>query len=106
MPAYLGEFEQLVLLAAVRLGREAHGAAVREVIVERTGRTPSFGALYSTLRRLESKALVRSRLGDPTPVRGGRARKYIEVTPEGMAALKASQAAFVRLAEGLPELGG
>lgn len=106
MPVYLGEFEQLVLLAVVRLRSPAHGAAIRQVMVERAGRRPSFGALYSTLRRLETKGLIRSHLGDATPVRGGRAKKYVEVTAEGMAALRSSQAALNRLAEGLVELGG
>jgi DNA-binding PadR family transcriptional regulator len=102
--AYLGEFEQLVLLALARLGDDAYGVTIRETIVERTGRRPSFGAIYSTLRRLEQKDLVRSFRGEPAPVRGGRAKKHVALTPRGRAALRESHAAVVRMAEGVAGL--
>jgi DNA-binding PadR family transcriptional regulator len=104
MGAYLGEFEYLVLLALARLGRDAYGVTIRETLIARTGRAPSFGAVYSTLRRLEDKGLVRSFMGDPEAVRGGRAKKYIQLTAEGRAAVRASHAAFARMAEGVPGL--
>jgi DNA-binding PadR family transcriptional regulator len=104
MPDYLGEFEQLVLLALVRLGDEAYGVTIRRTLLERAGRRASFGAIYSTLRRLEDKGLVRSAYGDPEPVRGGRAKKYVALTARGRAALRHAHAALVRMAEGVPGL--
>jgi PadR family transcriptional regulator PadR len=104
MPDYLGEFEHLVLLALARLGQDAYGVTIRHTLMDRGGRDVSFGAIYSTLRRLERKGLVRSRYGDPEPVRGGRAKKYITVTPRGRAALRAGHAAIIRMAEGLQGL--
>ncbi|HYN06280.1 MAG TPA: PadR family transcriptional regulator [Vicinamibacterales bacterium] len=104
MPDYLGEFEQLVLLALARLGDDAYGVTVRDTLAARAGRRASFGAIYSTLRRLEAKGLVRSKLGDPEAVRGGRAKKYVMLTTRGRAALREAQAAFARMAEGVPGL--
>ena len=106
MPDYLGEFEQLILLALVRLGDDAYGVTIRDTLRERAGRDVSFGAIYSTLRRLEAKGLVRSTLGDPEPVRGGRAKKLVTVTARGRAALADAQRAFGRMAEGLKGLKG
>ena len=104
MPEYLGEFEQLVLLALARLGDEAYGVTVRQTLEERTGRQPSFGAIYSTLRRLEEKGLVRSTYGDPQPVRGGRAKKHVALTARGRAALREVHTALIRMAEGVAGL--
>ena len=104
MPDYLGEFEQFVLLAVARLGDEAYGVTIRRTLVERAGRPVSFGAVYSTLRRLEEKGLIRSAYGDPEPVRGGRAKKYVALTARGRTALRQSHAALVRMAEGVPGL--
>jgi DNA-binding PadR family transcriptional regulator len=101
MPGYLGEFEQLVLLALTRLGDDAYGVTIRDTLRERTGRDVSFGALYSTLRRLEAKGLVASSLGDPEPVRGGRAKKFVAILPRGRSALAEAQRAFKRMSEGL-----
>jgi PadR family transcriptional regulator PadR len=101
VPDYLGEFEQLVLLALTRLGDDAYGVTIRDTLRERTGRDVSFGAIYSTLRRLEAKGLVTSSLGDPEPVRGGRAKKYIVILPRGRVALGEAQRAFKRMSEGL-----
>src|SRR4030095_11729236 len=81
--AALGEFEQLVLLALVRLGPEAYGATIRREIEARTGRDLAISAVYVTLDRLEVKGLVRSRIGDPTPQRGGRRRKHVVIQPSG-----------------------
>jgi DNA-binding PadR family transcriptional regulator len=101
MADYLGEFEQLVLLALARLGDAAYGVTIRATLVERTKRKPSFGAIYSTLRRLEGKGLVRSFTGEPEAVRGGRAKKYGVLTSRGRAALREAHAAVVRMAEGI-----
>ena len=76
MDTYLGEFEHLVLLAVLRVGEDAYAVPVRAEIESRAGRAVSRGALYTTLDRLEQKGLLRSRLGDPLPERGGRARRY------------------------------
>jgi DNA-binding PadR family transcriptional regulator len=100
---FLGEFEQLVLLALVRLGDGAYGMTVRREIDERTGRDASIGAVYATLDRLEAKGLVRSSLGEPTPERGGRAKRCFTISAEGLRALRRSQQALGRMLEGLPQ---
>ena len=82
MADYLGEFEQLILLALARLGEDAYGVSIRATLIERTKRRPSFGAIYSTLRRMEDKGLVRSFAGAPEAVRGGRAKKHVVLRPE------------------------
>jgi PadR family transcriptional regulator len=105
VPDYLGEFELLILLALARLGEYAYGVTVRRTLVERAGRNPSFGAIYSTLRRLEQKGLVRSAYGDPEPVRGGRAKKHVALTARGRAALRRTHVALLRMAAGVPGVG-
>jgi DNA-binding PadR family transcriptional regulator len=99
--APLGEFEQLVLLALLRLGNDAYGMEVRREIEERTGREVSIGALYTALDRLERKGFVAHRMGEPTPERGGRAKKHFRVLPAGSAALEQTRAALDRMWEGL-----
>lgn len=101
MAGYLGEFEYLVLLALARLGDDAYGVTIRDTLMARTGRAPSFGAVYSTLRRLEDKGLVRSYMGSPEAVRGGRAKKHVQLTAHGRLAMKESHAAFVSMAAGV-----
>jgi DNA-binding PadR family transcriptional regulator len=100
-PPYLGEFEQLVLLAVLRLGDEAYAVSIRQAIEEAAARTVSRGALYTTLERLEAKGFLKSRIGEPTADRGGRARRYQQVTPTGLRALRAAREAVSRLSEGL-----
>lgn len=97
----LGEFEQLVLLALIRLGDEAYGVTVQREIAERTGRAPAFGTVYTTLARLEAKGLATSRLGDPTPERGGRRKKYFDVTVAGRSAVRESLRALRTMMRGL-----
>jgi DNA-binding PadR family transcriptional regulator len=97
----LGEFEQLVLLALVRLGPDAYGATIRREIETRTGRDLAISAVYVTLDRLETKGLVRSRVGDPTPQRGGRRRKHVALLPAGRRAIIQACRAFGVMAEGL-----
>jgi len=97
----MGEFEQLVLLALLRLGNDAYGMEVREEIETRTGREISYGAVYTTLDRLEQKGYVTHRLGEATPERGGRAKKYFRVLPEARDALRATQQALTVMWEGV-----
>jgi DNA-binding PadR family transcriptional regulator len=97
----LGEFEQLVVLALVRLGPEAYGATIRREIEARTGRDLAISAVYVTLDRLEVKGLVRSRVGDPTPQRGGRRRKHFILLPAGRRAIAQACRAFGQMVEGL-----
>jgi DNA-binding PadR family transcriptional regulator len=96
----LGEVEQLVLLAAVRLGDGAYPVAVRNEIEARTGIVLSRPTVYITLDRLERKGYVESRFGEPTPERGGKAKRLFKVEPAGIRALKASMTALERLAAG------
>jgi PadR family transcriptional regulator, regulatory protein PadR len=102
----LGEFEQVVLLAILRLGDEAYGVTIRREIAACTDREPAPGALYTTLDRLEEKGLVRSTYGDPTPERGGRAKRYFTVTASGVRAVARAQRAYQRLLKGLVLPGG
>ena len=97
----LGEFEQLVLLALMRLGPDAYGATVRREIEARAGRALSISAVYTTLERLERKGLVRSWIGEPTAQRGGRRRKHFELLPLGARALKLAYRAYAGMAAGL-----
>ena len=97
----MGEFEQLVLLALLRLDNDAYGMEVREEIERRIAREVSYGAVYTTLDRLEQKGYVAHRMGESTPERGGRARKYFRVQPEGRAALRATQQALQIMSEGV-----
>jgi DNA-binding PadR family transcriptional regulator len=87
----IGRFEELVLRAVWRLGANAYGVTIRREIADRTGREYSVGALYTALDRLEQKGFVTSRLGDPTPERGGRAKKYFRIEADGIRALNLSQ---------------
>ena len=97
----MGEFEQLVLLALLRLNNDAYGMEVREEIEKRTGREISYGAVYTTLDRLERRGYVAHRLGDATPERGGRAKKYFQALPEGRDALRATRQALTVMWEGV-----
>jgi len=98
---YLGEFEQITLLAVLRLGKNAYGVTVWEEIEERTGRSVMIGAVYATLERLESKRYISSRIGDPTPARGGRAKRYFKITAQGAAALERSRRMLASMWAGL-----
>lgn len=102
----LGEFEQIVLLAVMRLADDAYGVSIRDEIRERTGRVTAPGALYTTLDRLEDKGMLRSRLGAPTPERGGRAKRFYRVSAAGVAAVERAQRSYRSLLEGLEIFGG
>ena len=97
----LGEFEYVMLTAAARLGDVAYGAAIREEIEEATGRRCSLGALYTTLDRLEEKGLIKTRMGDPTPQRGGRPKRMVRVTAKGAEAAKDFYTAVKRVSRGV-----
>ena len=97
----LGDFEQIVLLAILRLDDNAYGVTIRAEVKACTQREPSPGALFTTLDRLEEKGFVSSRLGDPTPQRGGRAKRYVTVTGAGVKAVTAAQQSYQRLLKGL-----
>jgi DNA-binding PadR family transcriptional regulator len=97
---YLGAFEQLILFSVLQLEDEAYGVSIRENIEERTGRTASIGAIYTTLGRLEERGLVRSRTEEPRG-RTGRPRKYYALTPDGARDLRESYASLQSMAGGL-----
>jgi DNA-binding PadR family transcriptional regulator len=97
----IGEFEYLLLTAAARLGDQAYGAAIREEIEMATGQRCSIGALYTTLDRLESKGLVKTKMGDATPQRGGRAKRMVRLTAKGVQAGKEFYDAVTRVSSGV-----
>lgn len=101
---YLGEFEQVVLLATARLGEDAYGMSIRREIEEKTSRKVSIGAIYATLERLQGKALLESRMGEVTPRRGGRPKKFFRLSSAGREALLSARRSMDRLWDGL-ELG-
>jgi DNA-binding PadR family transcriptional regulator len=100
MPS-LAEFELRVLLTVLRCGRESYAVAVHQDLERRSGRRASVGAVYITLDRLERKGLLESRLGDPTPERGGRAKRYYRLTRPGRAAVRDECRLMQRLWQGL-----
>lgn len=101
----LGEFEQMVLLAILHVGRQgaeqAYGVPIVEEIERRTGRTVSRAAVYVTLRRLEKRGLVTSWMSEPTGERGGKARRCVRVEPAGLELLRESRRAMTRMWEDL-----
>ena len=105
-PNYLGEFELLVMLIVMRLGEGAYGVTVSREIERQTGRDVAFGTVYATLERLQQKGLVSSHLGDATPERGGRAKRYFRVTATGLRTVRETRRGLIRLWQGLPELEG
>ena len=104
--ANLGEFEQLILLAILRLRDDAYGVTIRAELAERAGRTVAPGALYTALERLETKGLITSRMSDPTPQRGGRSKRHVAVTAAGREALTRALQAYERLLDGLDLVRG
>lgn len=104
--SFLGEFEQVVLLAVRRLNDQGYGMSIRREIEQRTGRAVSIGAIYATLERLEKKRYLTSWEGDSTPVRGGRSRRHFRLRPEGGDALLRSQSMIDRMWDGVEIAGG
>jgi DNA-binding PadR family transcriptional regulator len=104
MARYLGEFEQALLLAVLRVGDGAYGLSIRRELEAHTGRRASHGATYVTLDRLVAKGLLESRLDDSTDARGGRRKRFFRVTPQGLEALKASRERLLSLWDGIEEI--
>jgi len=103
----LGEFEQSILLAIAHLaqaGEDIYGVTIRQAIESRTNRTVAVGALYTALDRLERKGYVSSVMSDPTPERGGRAKRNFTIRPRGVEALQRSRDFLARMWEGLDSL--
>lgn len=98
---HLGELEQIVLLAVLRLDEDAYGVPIRREIERRAGRSLTVGALYRTLDRLEAKGYVTSRFGEPTAERGGRSKRYFRLRPVGLRTLRASRDTLAAMWEGL-----
>ncbi len=87
MKGYIGEFEELVLLTIASLGEGAYGVSIKENIEKISNRSISIGALHSTITRLEEKGLIKSWLGEPTQERGGRRKRFFEITHQGKLSL-------------------
>jgi PadR family transcriptional regulator, regulatory protein PadR len=102
----VGNFELMVMLAVIRLGDDAYGVPVSKLIEESTGREVLVGSVYAALERLEDKGFVASQLGDPTPERGGRARRYFRLTEKGLSQVRHTRSALVKLWRGIPALQG
>jgi PadR family transcriptional regulator PadR len=100
------EFELVVLVAVISLGDRGYPVSIRDAIEERTGRNVSRAAVFITLERLEGKGFVRSRYGDPTPVRGGRAKRFFRVMPAGVAVAKEALRLMQSMTAGLEEVLG
>lgn len=96
----IGEFEYLILTSAARLGKDSYGASIRREIEEATGRRCSIGALYTTLDRLEAKGFVKTWMGEPTPERGGRSKRLVEVTASGVKEASNFFRAITRISKG------
>ena len=103
---YLGNFELMVLLAVIRLGDTAYGVTISRALEESTRREVALGSVYAALDRLEGKGFVTSRLGDPTPERGGRAKCYFRVTARGVREARSTRQTLIALWRRLPELRG
>lgn len=97
----LGDFEELVLLAVGGLGREAYAVSIQQRIEQQGGRPATMGAVYTALDRLEQKGFLESWLGEATPQRGGRRKRYYRITNAGMAAVTTARQARERLWDGL-----
>jgi PadR family transcriptional regulator PadR len=103
---YLGSFELMVMLVLIRLGENAYGVPISREIEQRSGRRVALGSVYATLERLQAKGLARSQMGDPTPERGGRAKRYFQVTAKGLQEVREAQMALKKLWRRLPQLEG
>jgi DNA-binding PadR family transcriptional regulator len=101
MDARLGEFEQLLLFALLRVGDDAYGVTLRQEIESRTSRTVSAGAVYTAMERLESRGFVSSVVGEPTPQRGGKRKKYYRLEKAGAKALSRSYSSLNAMARGV-----
>jgi len=103
---YLGEFELMVILAVVCLGEDAYGVPIARELEQRRRRSVSLGSVYAALERLEEKGLVNSTVGDPTPERGGRARRYFHPTRRGLQAIRETRDVLTNWWRQIPNLEG
>ena len=101
---YLTDFELMILLAILRVGDEAYGVPIAREIETTGARSVILGAVYAALDRLETNGLVASSVGEPTPERGGRAKKFFRVTPDGLRAVRQAQQSLTSLWSGIPQL--
>jgi DNA-binding PadR family transcriptional regulator len=101
---YLGNFELMLLLALLRLGENAYGVTLAQELEEQTGREVVVASVYATLDRLQARGLVASSLGDSTPERGGRAKRYFRITGAGLREVREARKSLTNLWEGLPQL--
>jgi PadR family transcriptional regulator PadR len=105
-PQLLTDFELMILLAILRAGDEAYGVVIAKEIETTARRDVLLGAVYAALERMERTGLVASKLGEPTATRGGRAKRYFRVTPQGLRAVKDTRRALVALWSGVHKLEG
>jgi PadR family transcriptional regulator PadR len=103
---YLGEFELMILLTVIHLGEEAYGVPISREMEKQRRRGVSAGSVYAALERLEQKGLVKSEIGEPTPERGGKAKRYFRVTKEGLRQLHKTRRVLTAMWKGLPEFKG
>jgi len=101
---YLGEFELMLLLAVIQLGDDAYGVPISREMEKHRGRDVSVGSVYAALERLEARGLVESTLGDPTPERGGKAKRFFRVTREGLRQVQETRRVLTGLWKALPDL--
>jgi DNA-binding PadR family transcriptional regulator len=102
----LGNFELMVMLALIRLGDAAYGVPISKAIEEGTRREVLVGSVYAALERLEEKGFVVSEVGEPTPERGGRAKRYFRITEKGLRQVRDARRALIKLWQGIPALQG
>jgi PadR family transcriptional regulator PadR len=103
---YLGNFELMLLLALIRLGDNAYGVTIASELEEKTGHEVILANVYAKLERLEKMGYAGSKLGDPTPERGGKAKRYFHVTSKGVRKVQETQRSLIKLWHGLPQLRG
>ena len=103
---YLGNFDLMLLLAVLRLGDEAYGVTIAQELEQHTGREVVIASVYARLDSLQERGLVTSSLGDPTPERGGRAKRYFQITGAGIREIRDARRALTTMWKGLPELKG
>jgi len=101
--SYLGEFELMLLLTVIHLGEEAYGVPISRELELTRGRSVSVGSVYAALERLEAKGLVESTLGDPTPERGGKAKRYFQITKEGLRQVHETRRVLTNLWQAIPD---
>ena len=103
---YLGNFDLMLLLAILRLGDDAYGVTIAQELEQQTGREVVIASVYARLERLQERGLVTSNLGDSTPERGGRAKRYFRITAAGIREVRDARQALMKMWKGLPEIKG